>query len=48
MFEGGAADETADATEAVDSDFNSHDEELEMLKSKWRVVALVWVWFAMQ
>ncbi len=24
MFEGGAADETADATEAVDSDFHSH------------------------
>ena len=28
MFEGGAADETADATEAVDSDFNSHDDEI--------------------
>lgn len=28
MFEGGAADETADATKAVDSDFNSHCDEI--------------------
>ena len=45
MFEGGAADETADATEAVDSDFNSHDDEMMLSEEEMLLNGKMWLRF---